>query len=99
MKLSLLLVALIPAVLVSAGPLQARGDDDADSKGWDGNAKCDVKGFKISFQKVTDCCLKKNGGSWFHDDTLTCTLPIRKEGPFRKCVKDLGFATAVDCDY
>lgn len=96
MKLSLLLVALIPAALVSAGPLQARGDDD---KGFDGNAKCDVMGFKISFSQVTDCCLKKMGGSYFHDDTLTCTLPIKKEGPFRKCVKDLGFATSVDCDY
>ncbi|KAJ2963239.1 hypothetical protein NQZ79_g1736 [Umbelopsis isabellina] len=97
MKLSLLLVALIPAALVSAGRHHNRGDDDVQD--FDGNSKCDVKGFKISFSKVNECCLKKTGGSYFHDDTLTCTLPIKKEGPFRKCVKDLGFATSVDCDY
>ncbi|CAM0141663.1 unnamed protein product [Umbelopsis sp. WA50703] len=94
MKLSLLLVALIPAALVSAGRHHDRDVDD-----FDGNAKCDVQGFKISFSKVTECCLKNVGGSYFHDNTLTCTLPISKEGPFRKCVKDLGFATSVDCDY
>lgn len=121
MKVSLLLVALIPATLVAAGPLQARDDenttitsdswdnghdnghdhghDNGHNNGWNGNAKCDVKGYRINFGRVKDCCLRTNGGSWFHHDTLTCTLPIKKEGPFRKCVKNLGYATSVDCDY
>ncbi|KAI9283745.1 hypothetical protein BC943DRAFT_99359 [Umbelopsis sp. AD052] len=66
---------------------------------YDGNSKCEVQGFKISFSKVSDCCLKNTGGSNFENSTLYCTLPIKKEGRFRKCVKDLGFATSVDCDY
>jgi hypothetical protein len=66
---------------------------------FDGNAKCEVQGFKINYSKVTDCCLKNVGGSNFKDSTVYCTLPIGKEGYFRKCVKDLGYATSVDCEY
>ncbi|KAF9384370.1 hypothetical protein BGX21_001318, partial [Mortierella sp. AD011] len=57
---------------------------------FDGNSKCEVQGFKISFTKVKECCLRNMGGSDFKDRTLFCKLPIGDEGPFRKCVKDLG---------
>ncbi|KAG0248697.1 hypothetical protein BG011_009996 [Mortierella polycephala] len=68
----------------------------ADHRQFDGNSKCQVQGFKISFTKVNECCLRNMGGSDFKDRTLFCTLPIGKEGYFRKCVKDLGYATVVD---
>ncbi|KAF9981592.1 hypothetical protein BGZ79_006095, partial [Entomortierella chlamydospora] len=58
-----------------------------------------VQGFKISFTKAKECCLSNMGGSEFKDRTLFCKLPIGDEGLFRKCVKDLGFATIVDCHY
>jgi hypothetical protein len=66
---------------------------------FDGNSICEVQGFKISFSKVSECCLKNTGGSNFENNTLYCTLPVSKEGPFRKCVKDLGYATSVECNY
>ena len=65
----------------------------------DGNSICEVQGFKVSFSKISECCLNNTGGSNFENNTLYCTLPISKEGSFRKCVKSLGYATSVECDY
>ncbi|KAI8577140.1 hypothetical protein K450DRAFT_253801 [Umbelopsis ramanniana AG] len=53
---------------------------------YDGNSICEVQGFKISFSKVSDCCLKNTGGSNFKNNTLYCTLPVSKEGSFRNFV-------------
>ncbi|KAG0205300.1 hypothetical protein BGX28_003054 [Mortierella sp. GBA30] len=69
--------------------------------GFDGLSKCDVSAFKPNWSKVRECCLKNMGGS---DDgnvpkSLHCTLNIEMEGPFRKCVKDLGYASVVECEY
>ncbi|KAG0230220.1 hypothetical protein BGW42_001087 [Actinomortierella wolfii] len=67
--------------------------------GFDGNSKCEVQGFKIGPTKIVNCCLKNMGGSDIQGKVIKCTLPIGKEGWFRKCVKDTGYATVVDCDY
>ncbi|KAF9586159.1 hypothetical protein BGW38_009156 [Lunasporangiospora selenospora] len=66
---------------------------------FDGNSRCEVQGFKYSPPSVIECCLKHMGGSDFKKDTVFCKLPIGREGRFRKCVRDLGFATVVDCHY
>ncbi|KAF9312916.1 hypothetical protein BG003_005803 [Podila horticola] len=68
---------------------------------FDGNSKCSISGFRPSFTKIKECCLKNKGGSDFDrkKNALKCKLPISHEGPMRKCVKGLGFATVVDCDY
>ncbi|KAG0366390.1 MAG: hypothetical protein J3R72DRAFT_445127 [Linnemannia gamsii] len=68
---------------------------------FDGNSKCSISGFKPSFSKIEDCCLKNMGGSDFNKKkrSLKCKLPIGREGRMRKCVKDLGYATVVTCDY
>ncbi|KAF9937833.1 hypothetical protein BGZ75_006883 [Mortierella antarctica] len=68
---------------------------------FDGNAKCRASVFRTGFAQLNECCLKNMGGSDFDDKkrVLTCTLPISKEGNFRKCCKDTGMATSVDCDY
>ncbi|KAF8969286.1 hypothetical protein BGZ46_010705 [Entomortierella lignicola] len=88
MKFSILsLVTLLPLAIM------------ADPRPFDGNSRCQVQGFKVSFSKINECCLTNMGGSDFKRNTLFCTLPIHNEGPFRKCVKDLGYATVVDCEY
>ncbi|KAF9271609.1 hypothetical protein BGZ74_005870, partial [Mortierella antarctica] len=68
---------------------------------FDGNSKCSISGFRPSFSKINECCLKNTGGSDFDKkkSTLKCRLSIGHEGPMRKCVKDVGFATVVNCDY
>ncbi|KAG0352305.1 hypothetical protein BG005_008253 [Podila minutissima] len=67
---------------------------------FDGNSKYSISGFRPSFSKINECCLKNTGGSDFDKkNTLKCRLPIGREGPMRKCVKDLGFASVVNCDY
>ncbi|KAF9210887.1 hypothetical protein BGZ59_008802 [Podila verticillata] len=73
---------------------------DARAK-FDGDSKCSISGFKPSFSKINECCLKNMGGSHFDKkkNALKCRLPIGREGPMRKCVKGLGFATVVNCDY
>ncbi|KAG0205299.1 hypothetical protein BGX28_003053 [Mortierella sp. GBA30] len=68
---------------------------------FDGNSKCDVSAFKPDWSKINNCCLKNMGGS---DESklpkrLHCVLPINKEGRFRKCVKDLGYSSVVECVY
>ncbi|KAF9402768.1 hypothetical protein BGZ76_007253, partial [Entomortierella beljakovae] len=59
---------------------------------FDGNSKCEVHGYKMSFSKVINCCLKNMGGSDYDDKAVYCTLHISNEGPFRKCVFDLRYA-------
>ncbi|KAI1297791.1 hypothetical protein EDD11_006924 [Mortierella claussenii] len=88
MKVTIIFAALLPLAMAAAG-------------NYDGNSKCQVSGFKPSFSKIEKCCLDLMGGSNFDKDhrRLGCTLPIKNEGPFRKCVKDLGYATVVDCEY
>ncbi|KAF9568876.1 hypothetical protein EC968_002810 [Mortierella alpina] len=68
---------------------------------FDGNSKCRASVFRTGFAKLNECCLQNMGGSKFNDKEryLACTLPISKEGNFRKCCKDTGMATSVDCDY
>ncbi|KAF9960535.1 hypothetical protein BGZ70_008573 [Mortierella alpina] len=68
---------------------------------FDGNSKCRASVFRTGFAKLNECCLKNMGGSDFDDKkrVLNCRLPIGKEGYFRKCCKDTGMATSVDCDY
>lgn len=70
-------------------------------KPFDGNSKCRASVFKTGFAKLNKCCLENTGGSDFDAKArvLKCTLPISKEGLFRKCCKDTGMATSVDCDY
>ncbi|KAF9337479.1 hypothetical protein BG006_004506 [Podila minutissima] len=67
---------------------------------FDGNSKCSISVFRPLFSKINECCLKNTGGFDFDKkSTLKCRLPIGREGSMRKCVKDLGFATVVKCDY
>ncbi|KAF9127343.1 hypothetical protein BG015_004556 [Linnemannia schmuckeri] len=87
MKLNLLcLAALLPLAMAASRP-------------FDGNSRCKVQGFKVAPSMVEPCCLKNMGGSDRQNRILHCKLPIRREGLFRKCVYDLGYATVVDCDY
>ncbi|KAK9766850.1 hypothetical protein K7432_003746 [Basidiobolus ranarum] len=67
--------------------------------GDDVNSVCSVYGFKVSFSKIKECCLQNMGGSNFQGNHLICTLPTVNEGLFRRCVKKLGYATSVDCEY
>ncbi|KAF9275388.1 hypothetical protein BGZ68_010831, partial [Mortierella alpina] len=61
-------------------------------------AACTIEGFKINNSKVGECCLSSNGG--YQDETVQgCNLYIDHEGRFRRCIKNLGFATTVDCEY
>ncbi|KAF9367743.1 hypothetical protein CPB97_005366, partial [Podila verticillata] len=73
---------------------------DAHAK-FDGNSKCSISGFKPSFSKINECCLKNMGGSDFDKkkNALKCRLPIGREGPMRKCIKGLGYATVVNCEH
>ncbi|KAF9210886.1 hypothetical protein BGZ59_008801 [Podila verticillata] len=94
------MIAILVLALVSvamAAPTSAPVADAALS----GDSKCSISGFKPSFSKINECCLKNMGGSDFDKkkNVLKCRLPIGREGPMRKCVKDLGFATVVNCDY
>ncbi|ORX80803.1 hypothetical protein K493DRAFT_320813 [Basidiobolus meristosporus CBS 931.73] len=82
---------LLKAVFVSGLALYCAADDV--------NSKCEVTGFKISFGKIKECCLNNMGGSDFKGKYLICTLPTGKEGYFRRCVKRLGYATTIDCEY
>ncbi|KAG0022065.1 hypothetical protein BGZ81_008689 [Podila clonocystis] len=68
---------------------------------FDGNSKCEISAFRPSWTKINECCLKNMGGSDFDKEKnhLNCRLPIGNEGLMRKCVKDLGFASVVECDY
>ncbi|KAF9949569.1 hypothetical protein BGZ72_008673 [Mortierella alpina] len=67
-------------------------------KPFDGNSKCTASVFRTGFAKLNECCLQNTGGSDFDGKkrVLKCTLPIAKEGLFRKCCKDTGMATSVD---
>ncbi|KAF8949052.1 hypothetical protein BGZ52_006183 [Haplosporangium bisporale] len=95
MKIAILVLALVSVAM--AAPTSAPVADAALS----GDSKCSISGFKPSFSKINECCLKNMGGSDFDKkkNVLKCRLPIGREGPMRKCVKDLGFATVVNCDY
>ncbi|KAF9938393.1 hypothetical protein BGZ75_006226 [Mortierella antarctica] len=64
----------------------------------DDMSACTIEGFKIDRSKVSNCCLSHQGGA--QDDTVQgCNLHIDQEGKFRRCVKDLGFATTISCEY
>ncbi|KAG0096250.1 hypothetical protein BGZ93_004834 [Podila epicladia] len=99
MKIAILSLAALVSVAMAA-PGASEVSDAALSK-FDGNSKCSISGFRPSFSKINDCCLKNMGGSDVDKkkSILKCRLPIGREGPMRKCVKDLGFATVVNCDY
>ncbi|KAG0329245.1 hypothetical protein BG000_000143 [Podila horticola] len=95
MKIVVLTLAALTSVTVT---LAAPAGEKA---AFDGNSKCVISAFKPSWTKINECCLKNKGGSEFvkNKNYLKCTLPITRGGPMRKCVKDLGFASVVDCDY
>ncbi|KAG0366391.1 hypothetical protein BGX24_003714, partial [Mortierella sp. AD032] len=86
MKIAILTLAAFVSVTLAA-PKHA--------KAFDGNSKCVISAFKPSWTKINECCLKNMGGSDFDKEknSLNCRLPIRREGPMRKCVKDLGYAS------
>ncbi|KAF9330534.1 hypothetical protein BG006_006522 [Podila minutissima] len=91
------LAALVSVVMATPGAPEV--SEAARSK-FDGNSKCSVSGFRPSFSKIDECCLKNTGGSDVDKkSTLKCRLPVSHEGPMRKCAKDLGFATVFNCDY
>ncbi|KAF9210885.1 hypothetical protein CPC16_011458 [Podila verticillata] len=89
MKIALLSLAVLASTLA------------APSLKFDGNSKCVISGFRPAWSKINECCLQNMGGSEFDPikNNLRCTLPIGREGPMRRCVRSLGFATVVDCDY
>ncbi|KAG0036528.1 hypothetical protein BGZ82_004094 [Podila clonocystis] len=89
-----------PEVFDAPETPEAAAPEASHSK-FDGNSKCSISGFRPSFSKINECCLKNMGGSDFDKKkrSLKCRLPIGREGLMRKCVKDLGFATVVNCDY
>ncbi|KAF9931593.1 hypothetical protein FBU30_009866 [Linnemannia zychae] len=92
MKFSILAIATFIAPLVAmAAP--------TDKPKFDGNSKCEIHGFKYNPPQIVNCCLKNMGGADQQPKFIKCTLPIGREGYMRKCVKDLGFATVVDCVY
>ncbi|KAG0036527.1 hypothetical protein BGZ82_004093 [Podila clonocystis] len=93
MKIAILALASLVSVVLAAPTYEA--------KAFDGNSKCVISAFKPSWSKINECCLKNMGGSEFDKkkNHLKCKLPISREGPMRKCVKDLGYASVVDCDY
>ncbi|KAF9313584.1 hypothetical protein BGZ91_006256 [Linnemannia elongata] len=95
MKIAILSLAVLASVAMAA-PAAPHADDT-----FDGNAKCEISAFRPSWSKINDCCLNNMGGSDFDQEKnhLNCRLPINNEGFLRKCVKDLGFAAAVECDY
>lgn len=95
MKIAVLALALVSVAMAAPAPVPV-----ADAA-LSGDSKCSISGFKPSFSKINECCLKNMGGSDIDDKkhVLKCRLPIGREGPMRKCVKDLGFATVVNCDY
>lgn len=57
---------------------------------------CKINGFKVDPAKISACCLK-NGGGAQSGTPQGCNLNIQSEDKFKRCVKDLGFATTVDC--
>ncbi|KAF9572153.1 hypothetical protein EC968_010239, partial [Mortierella alpina] len=86
MKIAFITIAALLSV-VAAAPSNS-----------DGNTKCNVQGFKPNYSKIGDCCLSNMGGSdRSTPNALACTLPGNREGSFRTCVKELGYATSVDC--
>ncbi|KAG0084004.1 hypothetical protein BGZ92_010288 [Podila epicladia] len=95
MKIAILSLATLASLAIAAPAAPA---PDA---AFDGNSKCTISAFKPSWSKLNECCLKNMGGSDFEKEKkrLNCRLPIGNEGPMRKCVKDLGYASVVDCDY
>ncbi|KAF9568880.1 hypothetical protein EC968_002814 [Mortierella alpina] len=64
----------------------------------DDMSKCTINGFKVDPIKISDCCLNNNGGAQ-NGSPQGCNLNTNDEGKFRRCVKDLGYATTIDCDY
>ncbi|KAF9369162.1 hypothetical protein CPC16_004710, partial [Podila verticillata] len=90
------LAALVSVAMAAPASAPAPAPD-----AFDGNSKCEISAFKPSWSSITECCLKNMGGSDFDKkkNHLSCTLPIGNEGLMRKCVKDLGYASVVECDY
>ncbi|KAF9402813.1 hypothetical protein BGZ94_004804 [Podila epigama] len=99
--IALLSMTMAAPASEAPAPIDTAAAPTTASYEFDGNSKCQIAGFKISFSKVTECCLKNMGGSEFDGKkrVVNCVLPIGREGRMRKCVKDLGYATAVDCYY
>ncbi|KAG9320797.1 hypothetical protein KVV02_005407 [Mortierella alpina] len=62
----------------------------------DGMSVCTINGFKVNPTKISDCCLKNAGGAQA-GSPQGCNLNVAKVDKFKRCVKDLGFATTVDC--
>ncbi|KAF9972227.1 hypothetical protein BGZ73_004687 [Actinomortierella ambigua] len=65
----------------------------------EGKSKCKIEGFKIDPLPVQACCNENRGISMIDDRLVYCHVDLDKEGPFRKCVQEVGQATVVDCDY
>lgn len=95
MKIAILSLAALVSVAMAA-PAPTPAPDT-----FDGNSKCEISAFRPSWTEITECCLQNMGGSDFDKkkNHLKCRLPIGNEGPMRKCVKDLGYASVVECDY
>ncbi|KAG0329243.1 hypothetical protein BG000_000141 [Podila horticola] len=100
MKIAILSLATL-ASLAMAAPAAAPVAAPTPDASFDGNSKCEISAFRPSWTKISECCLKNMGGSDFDKEKnhLKCRLPIGNEGLMRKCVKDLGFASVVECDY
>ncbi|KAG0282414.1 hypothetical protein BGZ96_000492 [Linnemannia gamsii] len=93
-----------------AAPLIATAAPSGDKGPFDPDSVCHIQGFKVSPTPIKECCLSHTGGfqyKWIDNSykpgqkiqVMRCRLPIGEEGPFRKCVKDLHYATAIDCYY
>ncbi|CAO3574835.1 unnamed protein product [Mortierella alpina] len=74
------------------------GADEPAPSHPDDMSACTISGFKVNPSKISDCCLQNEGGAQA-GTPQGCNLYIDSEGKFRRCVKDLGYATTVDCDY
>ncbi|KAG0096249.1 hypothetical protein BGZ93_004833 [Podila epicladia] len=102
MKISILaLAALVSVTLAAPAPDDKDHHYDDKDHHYGGRSKCTIGAFKPSWSKIAKCCHKYKGGSDFDKDKnyLKCKLPIYYEGYMRKCVKNLGYASVVDCYY
>ncbi|KAG0371956.1 hypothetical protein BGX24_000946, partial [Mortierella sp. AD032] len=93
MKTAVLTLSLIASVVMAAAITP-----DAAA---DGNVKCEVGAFRPNWGKITECCLNNMGGSNFDkkDNEAQCTLPLGKIPAYVTCVKGLGYASSIECDF
>ncbi|KAG0228805.1 hypothetical protein BGW41_003336 [Actinomortierella wolfii] len=86
-------------VLSTLAALYTPSVEAADPFSLVGKSKCKIEGFKIDPIPVQGCCNQNKGVSLVEDRVIYCHVALEKEGPFRKCVLQVGQATVVDCDY